>query len=570
MCLSQDDTTKKAIRVFREALAHEAIKHINMLLPKDGSVGMPDIFCNMPDSARFSSTERTHLAYSQKQESCTRTKKMKANKLIKRWLADSIKLSESDLHKFIVALLKHHPLAQNEGFSTTPKIYQSLQGQILPRHYGYRSGSCMEGPALENKESIDDALDNTYHRWAELNETLAITDDKPLINPTPSAAEGAYTLIWSDLPYAITKGENVAAVRAFLWAVEDMEGNKSYLVDRAYPSTPDTRELTKNLAEKHGWYCYDKTGAGCHNSEELPALVHHLAEPLDGANQYPWLDSLNCAEDGGITLSTPACNIDAKVASVTTGQWFGGECADCGDRCDEDTQGYNAGGDPVCENCSNDYVHCDNCEETIAIDDAHSHAGSSHTSYYCSHYCAAQDDIYPCGHCDDMISQDSVEVVSPDEVPYCSSECAEDEGVGHCSSCCDPIHTCDSIEAQNGHYYCDEDCAENEGIGECSECCQYVDIDELRESDNANICDDCITKAFYQVQALSAANLKYKKELEAITTINNAERTRRVLLRQEIEYTHTRNLRPLPLRGAYYTQWIAPAIGNYTYVMHRH
>jgi hypothetical protein len=99
------------------------------------------------------------------------------------------------------------------------------------------------------------------------------------------------------------------------------------------------------------------------------------------------------------------------------------ECSDCGCEQEEGRMEYtNPDGDYVCDGCSNDYVHCDNCDEQLPQDDTR--YSELHSEHYCEN--CYYDIITHCGDCDCELESDYAEYSESRGDYFCDS-CFPDE-----------------------------------------------------------------------------------------------------------------------------------------------
>jgi hypothetical protein len=99
------------------------------------------------------------------------------------------------------------------------------------------------------------------------------------------------------------------------------------------------------------------------------------------------------------------------------------ECADCGCEQEEgEMESTNPDGNYVCDGCSEDYTHCDNCGEHLPFDDTR--YSELHSEYYCEN--CYYDIITHCADCDCEIDSDEAQYSETSGDYYCY-DCFPDE-----------------------------------------------------------------------------------------------------------------------------------------------
>lgn len=469
-----------------------------------------EIMKGLPELARYSTETRTHLAYDKQTDAGTKEMKAKTGKLLARWLAP-LNLKESELHKIAQHFVSLSPVPaadEQPGQAwNKPLVMEGLKGDYIELHHGEDSGSCM-APCANGEYSPEDAK-NRRGSWTDLEQHCYEVPNPhklPAIDHDHENERGPQTLIFQNVPHRIMQGKDKqnTAIRTFLWPVQTATGN-SYHLDRGYPSNPMIRAFLVDFAEARGWTAYDETGSGCHNSEELPALRHHLATaPNFYSDSLPWMDSLNANDEGADHIETPRFSGNEVNARETGGTWQEGMCCEgCGDHVTEDDQCYDEdSGETLCFDCYNErYIACDQCGTSHNRNNSIEIAGNN----YCDHECVSEAGYYCCEYCGDM--EPEADGYHTDQGFYCCKDCAESNGILFCNECGDMIENeGDSIE-HNGKDYCSEYCAKNAGLLSCEYCAEWYEdgtgtdnteaadycSDSCAENDDMQACEDCGT-----------------------------------------------------------------------------
>ncbi|MDR0378913.1 MAG: hypothetical protein LBI62_03050 [Candidatus Accumulibacter sp.] len=159
------------------------------------------------------------------------------------------------------------------------------------------------------------------------------------------------------------------------------------------------------------------------------------------------------------------------------------ECADCGAILDSPEQtGENADGEPICEDCAENYVACADCGEIVSRDSEYHDENGAPICESCAERYST------CGDCGATVHDDDATWIAGAEMLVCST-CLD----GHyhrCEDCGRYASDDNSYGLGSGGRICNS-CYERGDYGRCCDCGDLYPASDLNYDGDEDYCDDC-------------------------------------------------------------------------------